>query len=366
MFLTVFRKHSAILVVILVTILVTAGNAKSGDENSLLYNFFQETANNKEKIKKRVVAKKEAGSQDITTSVLGSSTSEVTEEEANKAFALTEDELIRNQNQYQVLTATTPDAKKLISSGSDVAVYQVKEGDTVGAIAEEFKITINTILWANDIDDVDEIKPGDKIFILPVTGVRHKVADGDNIDAIAKKYEADKEKIIAFNNLPADGKLKKDEEIIIPEGKKEEPAPAPTNNRVAQNNNPNQPNTIVPDSKPTKRGKSIIDRSPRSAGAHRFPYGYCTWYVAQKKYVPWGGNAGTWLYNAKAYGAKTGKKPRAGAIIVTSESWYGHVGIVTKVKGDKITIKEMNYAGFAKESSRTISSKNKVIKGYIY
>jgi surface antigen len=114
----------------------------------------------------------------------------------------------------------------------------------------------------------------------------------------------------------------------------------------------------------TSRGPSIIDRNPK--GGHIFPYGYCTWYVAQHKYVPWGGNAGTWLYHARAYGAKTGKNPKEGSIIVTSESWYEHVGIVTKVKGDNVTIKEMNYQGFAKVSSRTISAKSRVIKGYIY
>jgi len=42
------------------------------------------------------------------------------------------------------------------------------------------------------------------------------------------------------------------------------------------------------------------------------------------------------------------------------------VGIVTKVSGDSVTISEMNYKGFGVVSSRTISAKNRVIKGYIY
>ena len=358
-----FRKYSAILAVVAVTVLVTAGNARSGENGSFLYGFFKESEDNQAKIQKRIALKQEESSQDITTSVLGATVGEITEEDDRAALMLDEESLIKNQTQYQVLTATTPpNPKELISGGSDVAVYEVKQGDTLGTIAKDFNITVNTIMWANDIESANEIKPGDKIFILPVAGVRHKVQSGDNVGSIAKKYSADKDKIMAFNNLSADGALKEGDEIIIPEGRIEEPrAVSPTNNRAQPiENNIAQ----APDSGP--RGASIIDRTPKAAGAHKFPYGYCTWYVAQKKYVPWGGNAGTWLYNARAYGAKTGKTPKVGSIIVTSESWYGHVGIVTKVNGDKVTIKEMNYAGFAKESSRTISAKNKVIKGYIY
>lgn len=351
-----FRKNSAVMVVILVTILVTAGNARSGDgENGFLYGFFSESQSNEERIQKRV--ENELVEKNIASASLEVSLEETTQEEDLEALMLKDSELMENQTQYQVLTATTPNAEELLSEGADVAVYEVQEGDTVGSIAQNFGVTANTILWANDIDDPDMIMPGDKIFVLPTTGVKHVVQNGDTIGKIAKKYEADEEKIIAFNDLPADGSLQEGDELIIPDGRIEEPTPTPggLNEREYYSSG-------VAES--TKRAPSIIDRNPK--GGHIFPYGYCTWYVAQHKYVPWGGNAGTWLYHAKAYGAKTGKKPKEGAIIVTSESWYGHVGIVTKVKGDQITIKEMNYKGWAKVSTRTISAKSRVIKGYIY
>lgn len=266
--------------------------------------------------------------------------------------------LNQNQMQFQVLTATTPDAKELLEGGADVAVYQVEEGDTVGSIAQDFDVTMNTILWANDIDDPDKIMPGDRIFILPVTGLKHVVKSGDNIDKIAKKYEANKQRIIAFNDLTADGAVKEGDELVIPDGRIEQPQTTPSSLLQRRDYYSSE----VADG--SSRGPSVIDQSPK--GGHRFPYGYCTWYVAQNKYVPWGGNAGTWLYHARTYGAKTGKNPKEGAIIVTSESWYGHVGIVTKVKGNSVSIREMNYAGFGRVSSRTISVNSRVIKGYIY
>lgn len=279
-------------------------------------------------------------------------------EESIAELMMKDGNLNQNQMQFQVLTATTPDAKELIDQGADVAVYEVKDGDTLGSIAAEFHVTSNTILWANDIDNPNMIRPGDKIFILPVTGLKHVVKDGDTIDKLAKKYEADKQKIISFNDLPADGTMKVGAELIIPDGRIEQ-QPASPNNLLQQRDYYSSGVAETPD-----RGPSIIDKNPK--GGHRFPYGYCTWYVAQSKYVPWGGNAGTWLYHAKAYGAKTGKTPKEGSIIVTSESWYGHVGIVTKVKGDSVTIREMNYKGFAVASTRTISAKSRVVKGYIY
>lgn len=101
--------------------------------------------------------------------------------------------------------------------------------------------------------------------------------------------------------------------------------------------------------------------------AHYFPYGYCTYYAAQRRFVPWSGNAITWLSGAQSFGFATGNTPQVGAIIVTSEGGKtGHVGIVDGVQGDQITITEMNYRGFGVISSRTISAGYGPIMGYIY
>ena len=100
--------------------------------------------------------------------------------------------------------------------------------------------------------------------------------------------------------------------------------------------------------------------------SHSFPAGYCTSYIAQQTYVPWSGNAKDWLVNAKEYGFETGYTPQIGAIVVTSESYYGHVSLVEDIKGDKITVSEQNYLAFGVVSRRTIGSSSKFIRGYIY
>jgi surface antigen len=259
--------------------------------------------------------------------------------------------------QGEVLMASASSSLKDPEEEGGVKIYTVKEGDTMGAIALKHKITVNTILWANDIDNVDSIMPGDKLFILPVAGVSHTVQKDDTIESISKKYKAEKDKIIAFNDLPADGELREGETIIIPEGEKEIPRTTTTDTLRRQYATP-QGGT------PAVSGWRKLEG--KAGTGHRFPYGYCTWYVAQRRYVPWGGNAGTWLYHAKAAGYHTGKAPRVGSIMVTTESWWGHVALVEKVSGGNITVSEMNYVKWGKVSRRTLSTSSRVIKGFIY
>lgn len=242
-----------------------------------------------------------------------------------------------------------------------VKIYEVKPGDTVSAIAAANRITINTILWANDLDNVNSIMPGDKIFILPVAGLSYTVKRGDDIESISKKYKAEKDKIIAFNDLPADGQLTEGEEIIIPGGEKEIPQ---QNQGATGTGVERRQYATSTGGTPTVSGFRKLEG--KAGTGHKFPYGYCTWYVAQKRYVPWGGNAGTWLYKAKSAGYQTGKTPRPGSIMVSSESWWGHVAIVESVSGSSFTISEMNYKGWAKTNKRTMSTSNRVIKGFIY
>lgn len=97
-------------------------------------------------------------------------------------------------------------------------------------------------------------------------------------------------------------------------------------------------------------------------------YGFCTWYVAEKRNdVPnnWG-NAKAWLSSAQKAGWPTGNTPKVGAVLVTSESWAGHVAYVESVDGDNFNISEMNYKGWARTSARTLDINDRVIRGFVY
>lgn len=78
-----------------------------------------------------------------------------------------------------------------------IVEYEVLGGDTLASIAKKFDISVDTLKWANNLK-TDVIKPGQTLKIPPVTGVVHKVASGENIYAIAKKYSTDAQKIVNF------------------------------------------------------------------------------------------------------------------------------------------------------------------------
>jgi len=103
------------------------------------------------------------------------------------------------------------------------------------------------------------------------------------------------------------------------------------------------------------------------AGPNRFAYGYCTWYVANRRYIPFLGNAIDWWPNARAYGFAEGYAPRVGAVMVTRESAYGHVAYVESVNPDgSWTVSEMNFVGWGVVSQRTISPGKVPLIGFIY
>lgn len=104
-------------------------------------------------------------------------------------------------------------------SGSDhVSVYVVRPGDTLSAIAKMFDVSANTIMWANDLKSARDIREGDELVILPISGIKHVVKKGDTLQSIAKKYNGDAYEISRFNDLDASVSLKVGIEIIIPDG----------------------------------------------------------------------------------------------------------------------------------------------------
>lgn len=108
-------------------------------------------------------------------------------------------------------------------------------------------------------------------------------------------------------------------------------------------------------------------RPPSGAWPNHFAYGYCTWYVATKRFVPWFGNAFEWWPNARAYGFPEGFSPQVGAIMVTRESGYGHVAYVEAVSGDgSWTVSEMNFTAWGVVDRRTIRPGQVSLVGFIY
>lgn len=102
-------------------------------------------------------------------------------------------------------------------SSDQISTYVVHDGDTIAAVAKMFGVSVNTILWANDLQKGQKLKEGQVLVILPISGIQHEVKKGETLDSIAKKYKGDKEDIVRFNGLDSE-KLTVGDVIIIPDG----------------------------------------------------------------------------------------------------------------------------------------------------
>ncbi len=101
---------------------------------------------------------------------------------------------------------------------NEIIEYVVRSGDTISSIAAKYDISLNTILWANDLSSKSIIKIDQKLIILPVTGIVHHVKNGDTLSEIAKIYKSDSSEIIAFNELSNEEDIFIGDILIIPNG----------------------------------------------------------------------------------------------------------------------------------------------------
>jgi surface antigen len=214
-----------------------------------------------------------------------------------------------------------------LKSRSDIQNYVTVAGDTVSSIAAKFNVTSDSIKWSNSLS-TDTVNAGVTLTIPPLNGIVYTVKAGDTPDTLATKYKASKEQIILFNDAEISG-LKVGDQIIIPNG--QQPAP--------------------PRASYTSSGSGFSWGSGAVYGFNGYDYGFCTWYVANKRIeigraVPANlGNAATWDDRATRAGLPVNKTPAYGAAVVTSQRGAGHVAFVERVQSDGIWISEMNSRG---------------------
>jgi len=126
-----------------------------------------------------------------------------------------------------ISASTVLDYKALASLGAGGAAshdetgveeYIIQQGDTVESIAQQFDISAETILWANNLTLQSTLAVGKTLIILPITGAMHIAQNGDTISEIAQDYKVLKDTIIAFNSLSEDGAIVVGDILIIPGG----------------------------------------------------------------------------------------------------------------------------------------------------
>jgi len=236
--------------------------------------------------------------------------------------------------------------QNILPTRTEIEDYIVKPNDNPWDIAEKFGLNVYTILWANDLTYWRaNIQPGDKLTILPVDGILHKIKKDEKLLQIAKKYKADSEEIIEFNNLINPDNLQVGEILIIPEAS---PLPKPVIARTSTSSS-----FIATEKSNCNYTDWRYKRCSADCRRYYWKPGQCTDWVAYKwaselgQCVPQGwGNARTWLQNARNSGYKTGltlNKGDEGSIVVLKcNNWYGHVAYIESFDDNYIYFSEMN------------------------
>ena len=252
----------------------------------------------------------------------------------------------------QTLLSQNPDSVKALVA-KQIKVYRTVDGDTLKSIAAKNGLKEQTLIWANRLPN-SQIKPGWDLLIPPTDGVVYTANNNDTLPDLAKKFSVNLDTIIAYNGLENAEDITGGQIFVLPGGTMPEP-PKPKPVPKKSNDGKVKPGGVV---KP-----QYVDNGT----GHIFPWGYCTWYVATRVHVPWGGNAKSWLANAQAYGAVVSQEPSVGSIVVTTDNRrYGHVAFVESVSEDGFTVSEMNYQKFGRVNTRFIPNGSRIIRGFIH
>lgn len=113
---------------------------------------------------------------------------------------------------------STISPEQTINLNDQISTYIIRKGDTFAGISKMFGVSVNTILWANDLTKNSTLKEGQTLVILPISGVIHDVVRGDTLSSIAKKYGGNIDEIAQFNDMAINANLAVGDQIIIPDG----------------------------------------------------------------------------------------------------------------------------------------------------
>jgi len=165
--------------------------------------------------------------------------------------------------------------------------------------------------------------------------VTYVVQEGDNLTVIAEKFQINWVRIWQKNEqLQNQDQLNVGDTITVPS----------TDETLAERG------LIAPVSVPSTQNGSVATSTQTSSyrasgGANSYAYGWCTWWVKEKRPDIGGywGNAVGWYQAAINAGYNVGSNPVAGAIAYSPSGPYGHVAYVESVNGSTVNISEMGW-----------------------
>ena len=115
--------------------------------------------------------------------------------------------------------------------------HTVSKGQTLGAIARRYNVSIQALCKANGLSRRDKIRPGQELVIperdedaqhsaKPTAGRKvHRVAPGHTLGKIARRYHVSIEQLCKANSIRRNAVLKPGTELVIPDPDDTDPRP---------------------------------------------------------------------------------------------------------------------------------------------
>lgn len=222
----------------------------------------------------------------------------------------------------------------------EVIFYTVRDGDALWQIAERFGLQPQTILWTNSLSNAETITTGQQLAILPTDGVMVQVREGDTVESLAQEWGVETSAIRDWpaNGLGADGSLIPGQSVMIPGGSPPAPPePEPQLQQPAVASEPAQSEQPAQASEPAAEPPPQPAPTPApSVGTGRFVWpttGVITqyfhsahngWDIANRMYTEiWAADSGTVTFSGwNNYGLGYAVAIDHGNGYVT---WYGHM-----------------------------------------
>jgi murein DD-endopeptidase MepM/ murein hydrolase activator NlpD len=110
---------------------------------------------------------------------------------------------------------TVSDVDKQVNT--QISTYVIHDGDTLSSVAKIFNVSINTIVWANNLNRNSVLISGQTLVILPISGIRYTIKKGDTLKSIVATYNADLNEVLQYNDISLSSVLNPGDIIMIPD-----------------------------------------------------------------------------------------------------------------------------------------------------
>jgi membrane-bound lytic murein transglycosylase D len=158
--------------------------------------------------------------------------------------------------------------------------HRVEEGETLGAIAQRYRVTASAIADANGLDGRTPVKVGDKLIIpaaarpQPMLGklVRYRVHRGDTLDSIAEQFDVSVAELKRWNGLRSNHVARGTSLRVYPGG------------RTPPSNTKSRSKEVGTQKAPAGRGAKVETAATRATEiggvVHRVKQGETLWSIA--------------------------------------------------------------------------------------